>query len=500
VALLVAAGVLAAGAVGAAGREAIITAASIAPNAYAVPAVREPLTTSPQSPVIHDTETDAIVAHAGHLFATTDQWEYPGHAPTGQILMKSSKKAAWTVFEQTQSLRVQETLDSFPIPKDQGLGSGHSLLITHAVVDGRSEIQWLIDRAPSFAPANSYVLSSTVADVRSFGAHESGGVWAVYAGVEPSGILRGIWSPTKHTLVFDTTPELTAAASGSAGSRTQKVTGFADCAGASYVSINTTLFRRNDGNLPPGVPRWVLVYQEPPVGAFNSGLRGLTCVTHDHSPSLLMSTEGSGQVYRLDHLPRGRLDAATTTASPGYGLTALVPTLEFSPVSAIRQMLSKQGTTVPTTGKGSIDYVIVAYNNFKTITVDGVTRQVFGFEWAYLGGCPSTRSCGPTALGAATFDAAACFAARTDDGQSTTYAPRCLNGPQFTLPTGATTPIRSGQAFVSIRTIQPSPFGDGELYYGGYDCNFYPADGTAWIATSTPSALHLDDGPNAAAA
>jgi hypothetical protein len=51
----------------------------------------------------------------------------------------------------------------------------------------------------------------------------------------------------------------------------------------------------------------------------------------------------------------------------------------------------------------------------------------------------------------------------------------------------------SGQAFVSIRTTQLSPFGDGRLFYAGYDSNFYPADGTAWIGTSTLDAIHLDD-------
>jgi hypothetical protein len=33
-------------------------------------------------------------------------------------------------------------------------------------------------------------------------------------------------------------------------------------------------------------------------------------------------------------------------------------------------------------------------------------------------------------------------------------------------------------------------FDDGRLYYGGYDSNSYPADGTAWVASSTPEALH----------
>jgi hypothetical protein len=52
-------------------------------------------------------------------------------------------------------------------------------------------------------------------------------------------------------------------------------------------------------------------------------------------------------------------------------------------------------------------------------------------------------------------------------------------------------PIRSGQAFVSIRSIVPSPFSRNQIYYGGYDCNFYPADGTAWVASSTLSSLRI---------
>ena len=450
--------------------------------------MRQPLTTNAKSPVAHDTETDALVAHDGRLFATTDQWEYSSQSPAGQILIKESAHSPWKVFEQTQGLHVSEALDSFPIPSDQGLGPGHSLLITHTVINGRSEIQWLLDGASAFSPQDSFTVPSNVFDVRSFGVHESGGVWAVYAGVEPTGILRGTWSKTRHTLVFDATPELTEQP-GAPGVPTQKVTGFADCAGSLYVTINTKLYRRNDGDLPPGVIRWVLLYQEPPVGRSNSGLRGLTCITHLGSPSLLLSTEGNGDVYRIDHLPQGQLDDPTT-ASPGHGLRGLIPILEFAPIPALRQMLAAEGTTVPAKGKGSIDYVIAAYNNFTTIKIDGVDRQLFGVEHAYLGGCPPTRVCGPTAYGAATFDAAACFAIRTD-ARVPTYSLRCLSGPDFALSGPVGKPIRSGQAFVSIRTITPSPFGDGRLYYGGYDANFYPADGTAWVASSTPEALHL---------
>ena len=112
----------------------------------------------------------------------------------------------------------------------------------------------------------------------------------------------------RRTLVFNPNPELTVAPPGSPGAVTQKVTGFADCGGALYTTINTTLYRRNDGALPSGIPRWVPVYRAPPVGPHNSGLRGITCLTHDGSPSLLISTEGNGNVYRFDDLPRGQLD------------------------------------------------------------------------------------------------------------------------------------------------------------------------------------------------
>lgn len=463
-------------------------------TALDVPATRQPLTTDPRSPVAHDTETDALVAQSGRLFASADQWEYQGPSPAGQILVKSSSTSPWTLFEQTQSLRVEETLDSFAVPEDQGMGSGHSLLITHAFVDGRSELQWLLDRAPSFTERNAFDLPATVSDVRSFGAHESGGVWAVYAGVEPTGILRGTWSPTTHNLTFDPTPELTVAPPGSPGVRSGKVTGFAECAGSLYTSIGTKVFRRNDANLLPGGPRWTLVYQAAPVAAYNSGIRGLTCVTHEGRPSLLLSTEGNGDVYRLDHLPGGELDS-TGTLSPDQPLGGLVPTLEFSPIPAIGHMLATRGTPVPAAGRGSVAYVIAAYNNFAPVKLGGTDRQAFGFEWAYGGSCPPARICGPTAFGAAVFDAAACFAVRTDTGGPSTYALRCLSGPDFTPSATPGNPIRSGQALVSVRTIAPSPFGDGRLYYGGYDCNFYPADGTAWIGASTLALINTGDSP-----
>jgi hypothetical protein len=119
--------------------------------------------------------------------------------------------------------------------------------------------------------------------------------------------------------------------------------------------------------------------------------------------------------------------------------------------------------------------------------------QLFGLEWDYRSGCPAARVCAPSG-----FDAVACFAVRFDRGSSPAYVLRCLSGRRFAPSAKQVSPVRSGQAFVSVRTIKPSPFGDRRLYYGGYDCNFHPADGAAWIGSSTLSALHLGNARKAA--
>ena len=196
-------------------------------------------------------------------------------------------------------------------------------------------------------------------------------------------------------------------------------------------------------------------------------------------------------MYRLDDLPRGQLD--THGPESGFCLRWTGETLEFQPAPAIRQMLATQGTVIPATGRGLIAYVIAAYNNgdFQSMRIGGLDRQVFGFEWGYRGACPATQKCGPIASGVVHFDANACFAGRTDQGQSPTYTLRCLGGPTVNPSAQVSKPIRSGQAFVSIRSIVPSPYADSRIYYGGYDCNFYPADGTAWVATSLRSSLYL---------
>jgi hypothetical protein len=85
-------------------------------SAFALPALREPLTTNGAAPVAHDNEVMALATHSGRLLAATDQWECAGRGAYRQILVKNSGQAPWRVFELTQSLRVQ-VVDSFRIPR-----------------------------------------------------------------------------------------------------------------------------------------------------------------------------------------------------------------------------------------------------------------------------------------------------------------------------------------------------------------------------------------------
>ena len=299
--------------------------------------------------------------------------------------MKTSKSSPWAVFEQTPSLRVQ-ALDSFPIPSDQGLGPGHSLLVTQAIVAGQSRIQWLLDGAKSFSLRNSSFSRRAPTSVPSVRTRRAG-----CGPSTPAFARRGSCRESGHRLAapWCSTPSPSSRllrqdlrVRSRRRSRASRTVPEPSTRPSTRPCIDATT-----ALCPRVFPRWVPVYRAPPVGPHNSGLRGgRRFLTHDGSSSLLISTEGSGNVYRFDDLPRGQLDT-TAQPNPRSGADGLVRTLEFQPVPAIRQMLASQGTIVPATGHGSIVYVIAAYNNadFRSIKIGGVSRQLFGFEWGYQG-------------------------------------------------------------------------------------------------------------------
>ena len=118
-------------------------------------------------------------------------------------------------------------------------------------------------------------------------------------------------------------------------------------------------------------------------------------------------------------------------------------------------MLASEGTTVPATGKGSIEYVIAAYNNFTTVKIGGSRATGLRLRMGLFRRLSCHQNVRPPGLWGIDFDAAACFAVRTDAWCGVSL--RCLSGRTSHCPGDAGKRIRSGQAFVSIRTITPPP-------------------------------------------
>ena len=252
----------------------------------------------------YSTETLHLVAHSGRLFAATGQW-MSGSGTGGSILVKGSATSGWQTFLATDSLRVT-ALESFAIPARANRGASVDVMLTSAAIDGRQRLMWW--RGDAEAVEGSFDVGPAGYGVRALGARREGGGFAFYAGVDPTGVLRGTWNPQSQSIDWSAAAELQVEQAAD-----RKVTGFAECAGAMWVTIRHRLFRRNDGPLPAGVPRWALAVEAPIPGPENSGLRGLTCMRHRGNPALLVSIEGPGTILRLENLPKGVTATPTVT-------------------------------------------------------------------------------------------------------------------------------------------------------------------------------------------
>ncbi len=407
------------------------------------------------------TETLHLQAHAGQLFAGMSQWEQVTNPTGAQVLIKDGPNSEWRPFDTFEALRIT-AMESFTIPAEFNQGRAVEVLLAEGgIAQDTRTLAWRVGNDSTWTE----ILSLPATDIertRSFGMHAEGDTLAFYIGTSPRGILRGIWDAPAQTILWDFASELPTPPTARENNR---VAGFADCGGSLYATAGRSLWRRNDGDLPVGTARWVEWYGSQE--ARGTGLRGLTCIEHHGQPALLVSPEGDGSVLRFDALPQGIL---SSLPSPQI-------TREIQVQTVITNSLQQQGFNIPASGRGAVDYVIAAYNEFTEVDLNGETVHLFGVEWAYEGNqaCPEDRICAPDS----DFDGAACFLIRTSTPQ---YAFRCLSGPDFHLQTDGKRPVDLGEAFVATRTLQPSPWKDGTLFLGGYDANSIPSSETAWIA------------------
>lgn len=392
------------------------------------------------APLQATTEVTNVVAFAGDLWASTSQWMAP-QPVGGAILRRGARDAAWTPVLQTSQLRVM-ALEAFSVP---AAGGDVEVLLAQAQEsDADRELRWSV--APDRTLASRFALPDAGGAARSFGVHvtESGSV-TFFAGVQPTGVLAGAWDADARTIRWSPTPELVAPGAG----LDQKVTGFASCGGAAWVTVRGTLYRRRTDSgtdavtRGPWQPMWTVAVANPD----NSGLRGVSCVVHEGAPAILLGVEGSGEIVRFDAVDR--LGAAA--------VAPLEPVLELDTRALIERTLRAWGHAVPSSGPGAVGYTIPAYNEFTDVG-DGVVLA--GVEWSYdLGRCPATRRCQPQR----TFDAQGCVLRRAGDVGTPDWQLRCLATPPdspIPVPTRSR-PERRSSPYAPCRPRRGRPTSSG---------------------------------------
>lgn len=352
---------------------------------------------------------------------------------------------------------------------------------SHNLVASKQELTvvWLKNNATSFTGS---VQLGGKEEIRSFYGRVEGSTFAFYAGVGDQGIYRGTWNASTQTINWNTTPELIIDAGDDVGNE-GRVLAMTQCNGSVYAAVKRRIYRRNNNgtlvvdtdSLGDNSSRWVRVNVENIRADAASGWRGLTCVTQGSSPALLAtyeSAEGTtlipvpyaGKIVRFNNLPSGELSAKADWT----------PTVEGDVGDITAAGLTAMGR--PTAG-ADIGYTIAAYNEWQPFTSGGVLRHIAGMQFQWKNSCPADRQCQN-----ADADAAACFIVR-NPGTTPTFSFDCLQGTGMPLKAKDTDGvIEYREAFVAIRTIEPSPWDADVSYYGGIDGNSVPHNGSAWIA------------------
>ncbi len=382
----------------------------------------------------------ALVPHGGRLFAVNGlTWDQPGTdpAPGAQVFVLDRPGGAWRL--------------DFEMPKSAWRLSLKSVTFT---TDGRGKA--LKKPAPMLLAASS----DTAGGVNVFSRDDATGAWTtmtlarvegtaktrslflhrdsvtgvdrVFAGTLPSGVFSGVYDPAAPGRVrWDREPEL--------ADYKFRAMGFAEHGGNLYVAIKPNLYRRVDGEHP----RWEQVYTIP--GAFmkeSSGLRGLTTIDHPggRGQALLAALEGRpARIVRID-------------PADGFKETVELDLIEF---------LARAWGRRPT-------WVIAAYNDIPTVIdpATGKKVQLIGLSASFA---PPTEE-----LPKDDWETGAWYLVRFSDQH---YELR-------QLVDSSPSPRKN---LLAIRTIAPSPFGDGDVYFGGYDAAKNPSHNTAWIFETTLS-------------
>lgn len=380
------------------------------------------------------TELVAILPHAGKLYATSGMsWDKPGDdpAPGAQILVLDKPGGSWRLDYELPKKNWRASLDSVTFTTD---GEGRKLpkpvsMLVAAPSDpgGQIDIYSRNDETGEWAMA-PLAKNEKLVSVRSLFEYRDKvtGVDRVFAGTLPNGVFSGTFDPQAPGRIrWGGAPEFSG--------YSQRAMGFAECNGALYLAALPSLYKRIDGP----APRWEEVYRIPgEIHKASFGLRGLTTIPNPSGKGEVMLAALEGNPSRIV-----RIDPAA-----GYKETVELDVLDF---------LARRWGRRPT-------YAIVAYNDVLPVRDPATGKPV------YLMGISATNAEYRDAHPMEGWEPGAWYLIRFDDKH---YELRQIVDPS----------LRPMPKLVGTRTIALSPFGDGQVYFGGYDPNRNPSHNTAWI-------------------
>ena len=214
---------------------------------------------------------------------------------------------------------------------------------------------------------------------------------------------------------------------------------FAEANGSLYASAGTSVYRRSDGLSP----QWVEVYSDDTPEHWElGGIRGLTAVP---------SPNGAGESLLFSHTNRIiRVDPANNHKA----------TIELK----IEELLARNW------GRRITGAIIAAYSDMLPLDdpATGRTVLVAGLEARVERGGKNKKYRQDTFYG---WYAGAAYLIREGPGK---YRLKEVNGRW----------APGKPKLVAPRTYVVSPFPEERgrwVYFGGFDCNFFPARDTAWV-------------------
>ncbi len=393
---------------------------------------------------IRGTEIVHLVAHKGRLYAGNGYWmDTRGKEtiPWSQVLVLDSRHGTWTVDLALGPPHLRVTaLESVTFTTDgdgKALAAPVNLLLAASDIQGghRQTNIWTRDDG-----SNRWVKTTLHGDpkyrrsTRALVVHRDRktGVDRVFVAAGALGIYSGVFDVQQPGKIrWGREAEL--------GPVTIRPMAFAEANGSLYASAGVSVYRRKDG----ASPVWEEVYSDNTREHWElGGIRGLTAVP---------SPNGSGESILFSHTDRIlRID-------PNDDHKA---TVELQ----IRQLLQESLGT-PVTGS-----IIAAYSDMLPLRdpATGRTVHVMGVEGRIERGGRNKAYRPDTFFG---WYAGGSYLIRESD-----------RGYRLKEVNGRWAPGKP--KLVAPRTFVVSPFADdvgGQVYFAGFDANFFPALDTAWV-------------------